>query len=247
MLRRILRTVVLAALMIVAFSPNLLADKHIVEEITLDDGGKVAEAHLWLGSRRMAYFDPFANITTIVRRDIQKIFIVLHESKEVIEVDLPLKLPEGFDSLFSEIKMRWRTSRLNERRTIGAWDCSKVVIRGRGNINVDIELWVTDGANLDSESLYSHFSEALNLSPLFSGFGEALEGLGGAFIVEFSASTNKLGLRSSSVSRVKTIDNEPPHPESYEPPNGFKRLKFDFKSYLQLIRMGYCPGFPAEV
>ena len=247
MLRSMPRILVLTALMMAAYSPALLADKHIVEEITLDDGDRTAEAHTWLGTGRMAYFDPFANITTIVRRDINKLYIVLHDSKEVIEIELPLKLPEDFQNLFSEMKMRWRTSRLNERRTIGGWDCNKVVVRGRGSINVDIEMWMTDGANIDSESLHSHFSAALKLSPLFSGLGEALIGLGESFTAEISISTNKLGLRSSSVSRVKSIFNEPPHPKSYEPPEDFQRIMFDFKTYLQLIRLGYRPGVPAGV
>jgi hypothetical protein len=244
--RRELVAVALSTVLLALGASPLLADKHIVEQITLENG-KTAEAHTWLGAKRMAYFDPLANITTIVRHDIQKVLIVMHDGKQVIEADLPLVLPPELAGLFSEVNMSWRTSKIDESRTIGDRQCRKVVIRGRGTVSVDIEMWVTDAAGLDAQALHSHFATALKLSPLFHGLGDALAGLDGSLAVEVSTTINKLGIRSSAVSKVLSITNEPPQPESYEPPKDYERVKLDFSSFLAIVRAHYSPGIPPEV
>ena len=164
-----------------------------------------------------------------------------HAEKEVIEADLPLTLPESYGKLFSEVRMRWQLSWLSETRKIDIWDCRKVVIRGRGTIAVDIEMWVTKGAPLDAASFYSQLGRALALSPIYSGLAGPLAELDGAFAVETDATINKLGVRSRAVSRVKSVSSRPPNPRAYTPPDDFTRTPLDFKAYLYLVRTRYSP------
>jgi hypothetical protein len=239
-------TLTLTTAVLALFYSPVLADKHIVEEVTLESG-KTAEVQVWLGARRSARLDTLSNITTIVRRDLKKLFVVMNAEKQVIEVDLPVALPADLAGMFSELKMNWQTSTVGENRKINDWDCRKVMIRGRGTVSVDIEMWVTETAGFDTKAFYLDLGDSLQLSPLFSGLGESLVGLGGAFSVEASISVNKLGVRSSSVTRVKSISNEPPLPDAYEPPKDYQRLKLDFSTFLTLLRLHYHPGIPEGV
>jgi len=215
-------TLTCSVLLLLVLSSPLLADKLIVEEVTLSEGGKTIEIQTWLGTKRLARIDPVAGLTTIVRADLGKIYLVRHAEKEVIEADLPLTLPESYGKLFSEVRMRWQLSWLSETRKIDIWDCRKVVIRGRGTIAVDIEMWVTKGAPLD-------------------GLAGPLAELDGAFAVETDATINKLGVRSRAVSRVKSVSSRPPNPRAYTPPDDFTRTPLDFKAYLYLVRTRYSP------
>ena len=222
------------------------ADQHLVEEVAAD-GGEAVEVHTWLGIGKLSRTDPISGTTTIVRSDIGKVYVVLHDAKQVVEADLPLGVPLSLEGLFGEVRMRWRLSRVAERRTIGAWNCRKVVVRGRGTVSIDIEMWVTEDTEVEAGELYAQIGRALTLSPLFEGLGSALGDLEGALAVEYSTTVNRLGVRSSSTSKIKSIGIEPPVPSPYEPPKDYERVPLDFSAYLGLVRMRYSPAFPPLV
>ena len=222
------------------------ADQHIVEEVTAD-GGDAVEVHTWLGVGRLSRTDPIKQITTIVRSDIGKIYIVRHKDKQVVVADLPLVVPRSLEGLFNEVRMRWRLTRVGEEREIGNWSCRKVVVRGRGSVSIDIEMWVTEETEVEAGEYYARLGRAMALSPLYEGLAGALADLEGALAVECSTTVNRLGVRTSSTSRIKSIAIEPPVPSPYEPPEGYELIPLDFSHYLGLVRMRYSPAFPPQV
>lgn len=223
-----------------------LADKHIVEEVTLrasqpGQEDRSATIETWLATGRFARIDNLNNITTIVRSDTNKMYLVLHDSKTVVETDLPFTLPDELETLFEEVKMTWILNNTNERKQIGRWQARKVELQGRGVISIDIEMWVNNETGVDTRSFHSMVGEALRASPLYRDLAIQLDSLGSAFSIATTTTVIQMGITTTTESAVKSIDDEQPATGIYAPPDDYKKETLNFSSYLALVRDRYRP------
>jgi len=236
-------TILLLAL---AAPTRLWADKHIVEEVTLqappgEEGGRTALVETWLGEDRFARIDRLNNITTLIRRDMGKMFLVQHDLETVIEVELPFTLPEHLRDLFSEIQMSWRLNRLTETRVIGSWNCQRVTLQGRGAVSVDVEMWVTPETEVDTAAFRNLIGEAVASSPLYRDMAQQLADLGTAFSIRTVTTVSQMGLSATTVAEVASIADEPAPRGTYDPPDDYQLRTLDFGTYLSLVRRQHPP------
>ena len=223
------------------FAMTAAADKHVVERIRVleaPDGAETATARIetWIGNQRYARADELNGITTIVRSDLNKMYIVMHDQKEVLEVDLPFVLPDYLQPLFDEIEMSWELNRLPEQQRIGKWDCTKVLLSGRGTINVDIELWVTDKSGVDTRTFHTMVGDGLKASALYREMGEKLNSIAPNFAIKTITTIEQLGLRTRTEAQVESIVEDTAPAGTYDPPEDYTIRTMDFSTYLSLVR-----------
>jgi hypothetical protein len=240
----------LAALILPAFCASAaLADKHVVEKVTRRTSpegealGAPVKVETWFTSDAVARIDELNGITTIVRKDLKKLYIVLHSQQEVLEINRPFLMPEHLSPLFKEVKMTWGLVSQRESRLIGKWMCKKVELFGRGIISVDIEMWVTPESGVDVAALYIMLNDAFQLSPVYKDLGIQLFSLDPDFRILTTATINRKGITTTTVSEVESISDEPSPRGVYDPPKAYKKRALSFSTYLSLVRDQYTP-FP---
>lgn len=241
------RLLIILSLLLSLGHSLLLADKHIVEKVSVqsDPGsekvGSPVRIETWLGTDRISRIDNLRGFTTIVRRDINKMYIIRHSAKEAVEIDIPFEMPADYSSLFGEVKMTWGVITRSESRDIGKWRCKKVELHGRGTIKVDMQMWVTPESGVDVGTLYTLLEEALELSPFFRDLGIQFLGLHPDFSVHSITTVDRKGISSTVVAEVESIVDEPAPRGTYDIPKDFKTRQFNFSSYLTIVRGQYTP------
>ena len=227
-------------LILVCISP-VWADKQVVETVTVREApdasaGQSAEVITWIGNQRYSRFDKLNNITTIVRKDLDKMYIVHHASKEVTEIDLPFTLPDYLQPLFNEVKISWEINRLPDTRKIGRWNCTKVILKGRGMLSIDLEIWVTPETGIDTRAFQAMVGESLQASAIYKEMGEMLYGLSPNFGIRTTTTVEQLGMRAVTIAEVQRIVEEAAPAGTYEPPADYVIRPLDFSTYLSLVR-----------
>jgi hypothetical protein len=228
---------------------SAFADKHIVEKVTRraspegEAVGAPARVETWVTSDAVARIDALNGITTIVRKDLKKLYIVNHSRQEVLEIDRPFLMPEYLSPLFKEVKMTWGLVSGHESRLIGKWMCKKLELFGRGSILVDVEMWVTPESGVDVAALYTMLNDAFLLSPIYKDLGIQLYSLDPDFRIITVATINRKGMTTTTVSEVESIADEPSPRGVYDPPQAYKKRALSFSTYLSLVRDHYTP-FP---
>lgn len=232
-----------AGMLIVAilfFAPiAAFADKKVVESATVTPATGVAasgEVITWIGNQRFARIDAVNKVTTIVRKDRNRMYLVAHDRKEVTEIELPYELPDYLRPLFSEVAMAWELNRLPENRRIGQWDCTRVLLHGRGTLSIDVELWVTPETGIDTRAFHAMSGEALAASPIYRSMGEKMTAIAPNFAIRSSVTIQHLGLKSTTVTEVKSIVEAVAPAGTYDPPTGYAVKPLDFSTYLSMIR-----------
>ena len=238
---KLLHKTILSILMVTLLFPALAsADRNVVEEVTVEGNGKTTRGNviLWIGQQKFARIDQVNKVTTIVRHDLNKMYILFPEKKEAIEFDLPFEMPDYLKPLFEDVKMSWDVNRqLTTKKDIGKWKgCSRVLVRGRGALNIDMELWVNRDTGVDTRAFHTMVGESLKVSPIYREMGDKLYSLSPYFAIRSTSTVEQLGITFKTVSEVKKIDIRDAPEGIYDVPEGFKRSKMDFSSYLSLIR-----------
>lgn len=250
MLSRVVAVVTLSSVLSVFLPTTLVADKHIVEEVTIrspasSSGGagteRKADVETWFSATRFARIDNLGNISHIVRRDLGKMYIVLHSEELVVEIDLPFTLHEQLRPLFNEVRMEWKTEKSNELQTAYNLVCRKAKASGNGTISVLIEMWLSPETGVDARSFNSFLGEALKPYPLFRGLAPELAGLGTSISLRTIITTTRMGLSTVRESEVKSITDEPARIQLYDPPDDYRKEPLNFKTYLALVRSQNIP------
>jgi hypothetical protein len=218
-----------------------LADKQVVERVQVtnspdDTISKTTEIITWIGEERFSRIDRLNNVTTIVRRDLSKMYIVFHDHQDVVEIKLPFDLPAQLQPLFREVGMSWTLNRLPDRKKIGQWDCTKVLIKGRGALTIDLELWVTPDTGIDTRAFHAMVGESLQASKIYRDMGEKLYGISPNFSIRTITTVEQLGMRVTTVSDVQSIEEKTAPAGTYDPPADYTVKPLDYSTYLSLVR-----------
>jgi hypothetical protein len=220
-----------------------LAEHKVVERVTITvspqqtprNSGTVTT---WIGQDRVVRIDELNRVTTIIRRDTQpqQMFIVLHEEEVVLELELPVELPEHLVPAFAELKMNWNLNRLPQERTIGKWDCQRFIITGTGPLSVTTEIWATVDTTIDTRRFHAMLGESLKVTPIFADMADTFYSISPNFAIETVTTVEQLGLRTVTTSRVQSITEEAAPESIYQIPEDYTRKPLDFAAYLSLIR-----------
>jgi hypothetical protein len=232
---------VFTALIIALILPvSALADRNVIEEVTVEGNGQTTRGNviLWIGEQKFARIDQVNKVTTIIRHDLNKMYMLFPEKKEAIEFDLPFTLPDYLQPLFEDVEMAWDVNRqLTNKKDIGKWKgCSRVLVRGRGALNVDMELWVSRNTGVDTRAFHTMVGESLKVSPIYREMGDKLYSLSPYFAIRTTSTVEQMGITFKTVSEVKRIEIKDAPEGTYQVPEGYKLNKMDFSSYLSLIR-----------
>lgn len=217
------------------------ADKRIVENVSViasPEGpeGRSDEVVTWIGNQRYARIDSLNGITTIVRKDLNKMYLIKHDLKEAVLIDLPVNLPDYLQPLFEEVRMTWELNRLPEQKQIGQWNCTKVLLTGRGIISIDVEMWVSPETGIDTRAFSDMVGDSLQTSEIYREMGEKLLSIAPNFSIRTITTVRQLGLTATTRTEVESISDAVAPAGTYDPPTDYQVKQLNFESYLSLVR-----------
>jgi hypothetical protein len=229
------------ALLLIACSGVALADRHVVEKITITksadgEAGKQGRIDTWLGDQKFCRVDSLNNVTTIGRIDLGKLFIIYHDTKITHEIELPFTLPKHLQDVFSHISMNWKLDKTDESMRIGDWDCQKVIITGNGSMSITVEAWMAEETRIDTRAYHTMMLDTLKTTPIYQGLVDLLINIFPSYAIKTTTTIQKLGMTTQTVAEVQSIRETTPPMNTYYPPEDYTVKPFDFSAFLSLTR-----------
>jgi hypothetical protein len=191
----------------------------------------------WIGSDRAARWA--SDMSTVVRLDLKKLYLIRHADKAYSSIDLPLDLsaslaPEmqqAMKAMGGMFKFDATVTPTSENKTINGFPTQlyKVSISGPMGMKIDQNMWVSKDLNskLDLGAYRELFgSQMAMLGPMGGDWWKKLMVIDG-FPVLTEVTTTMGGNKFGSRDEVKTATETAPPAGTYEPPAGYKEERFD--------------------
>lgn len=193
--------------------------------------------HQWVGTDRAARWA--SDVSTVLRLDQKKLYLIRHADKAYSAIDLPLDLaaslgPEmqqAMKAMSGMFKFDAAVTPTAEAKTINGFDTKlfKITISGPMGMKIEQNMWVSKDLNtkVDFAAYKELFaSQMAMLGPMGGDWWKKLTVIEG-FPVLTEGRTSVGGASFSSRDEVKSATEKAAPAGTYEPPAGYKEEKFD--------------------
>lgn len=194
---------------------------------------KDTEVKVWIGADRIRRDD--GQVSSIVRLDRNRVYIVRHEDKTYSEIALPIDLrklaPQGaeavVDQMANAMKLTARVTPTEETRKIGSWNTRKVqaAITSAMGMKMDVVLWVSP--EVEAHKSFNRMAATLAaLQPGAAAWAAELERIAG-FPVLQESTVDVVGTRFKTREELVSVETRDAPAGLYEPPGGYKQQPFN--------------------
>ncbi|MFQ6110337.1 MAG: DUF4412 domain-containing protein, partial [Candidatus Aminicenantales bacterium] len=191
---------------------------------------KDEEGATWMTKDKMRE-DEGKSRSTIVRLDLKKIYVIDHEKKEYVEIDLPIDfekiLPSEAKQMMQMMEVTAKVTETQEVQKIKKWDCKKYLVEigfsmmGM-NMPMKMDMWVTKGIDIDF-NLYEKFqTEMLSLQPIFKDFIEEFKKIKG-YPVLTEMTMTMMGTETKTKEEVISVEKKNAPEGTYDIPEGYSK------------------------
>jgi len=195
---------------------------------------KDEEGSTWMGKDRMRQ-DEGTNKSTIVRFDLQKIYIIDHLQKTYSEIDLPIDfekiLPDQAKQMMQMMKVTPKVTKTEETQKIKDWNCVKYLVdidmQMMGmNMPMKMEMWVSKDIGIDIK-LYEKFTgQLLSLQPMFKDFTEEFKKMDGYPVLTLT-SMEMMGSQTKSREELVSVEKKDAPAGTYDLPEGYTKTEYN--------------------
>ena len=234
--------VTIFALMLIIFPQQGKADFFIkkfrhTDAVTImgqTQPAKDEESLTWMGKDRMRQ-DEGNNKTTIVRFDLQKIYIIDHSQKTYSEIDIPIDfekiLPDQAKQMMQMMQVTPKVTKTEETQKIKDWNCLKYLVEidismmGM-SMPMKMEMWVSKDLGIDLKAYEKFSSELLSLQPMFKNFAEEFKKIEGYPVLTL-VSMEMMGTETKSREEVLLVEKKDPPAGIYDLPDGYTMTAYN--------------------
>jgi len=171
--------------------------------------------------------------STVVRFDLNKIFILDHDKKQSVEIDLPIDfdkvLPPQAKQMMQMMKVTAKVTETEETQTVNEWNCKKYLVEiGISMMGMDMpmkmEMWVTKDLGIDLDQYEQFYSEMLSLQPMFKDFTEEFKKIDG-YPVKTQMTMSMMGAETNSLEEVISVVEMDAPDGTYDNPETYTKTK----------------------
>lgn len=191
---------------------------------------KDEEGATWLAKDKMRE-DEGQTKSTIVRFDLKKIFIIEHDKKQYVEIDLPVDfdkiLPPQAKQMMQMMTATAKVTKTQETQTINEWNCTKYLVEiGISMMGMEMpmkmEMWVTKDLGIDMEQYIEFYSEMLSIQPMFKDFIEEFQKVDG-YPVRTEMTMSMMGAETRTLEEVISVEELEVPEGTFNLPEGFTK------------------------
>ncbi len=223
------------------------ADSKIVQHTHQDAFTVMGQTHaaqdeeqtLWVGSDRLRMDQ--GDTSTVVRLDLQKMFIINHQAKTISTLDLPIDLAALMPPGMGEQMLKMMTFKVDvtpkeETRTVADWKAHRWdVTMTSPMMNVKATYWATQDVSLDLKNFHALFQRLVSLQPGMAEVAEKLRSIDGFVVAQDAVATMPMmgDTTMKTTQQVVSIEKGDPPKGAYEPPQGYTSKPFDFAEMMK--------------
>jgi len=199
------------AVLTITAAASAAADIRVQVEESVNEAEPARVVH-WFADDRTARDDGSRYIVT--RLDRKMTYVIDRESESYRAVDLKLRPEDAIPTVHVE--------RTEDVRTIGEWRTRRYRVTGPATRDLTIDIWVCHDLDVDIEP-FRRLMVRLGNRP-GSEWLKAYEEIEGFPILQ-EVVLERPGIRLRSRSRVVSISERKPPPDTYTPPEDFQRVR----------------------
>lgn len=200
----------------------------------------VDEQHVsWIGERKLRMDQ--GSTSTIVDIDAAKMYVLDHDAKSYIEIDLPVDLekvmPPGMaEQMMAMLNFQITVTPSTETKKIGEWNATRYDLKlTSAMMTVDAVLWASTETPVDFAAYHDLYANIVSLQPGMSGMADQLRRVDGFVIAQDATMTMQMMGETTvgSSDTVVSIEQADPPAATYAPPADYAREDFDYMKMMQ--------------
>lgn len=193
---------------------------------------KDEEGATWMAKEKMRE-DEGENKTTIIRFDLNKIYVIDHTQKTYSEIDLPIDLekmlPAEAKQMMQMMQVTPKVTETNETKKIKDWNCKKYIVEigismmGM-NMPMKMEMWVSKDLGIDLKLYEKFYTEFLGLQPMFKDFAEEFKKIEGYPVLTLFSMT-MMGTETKYQEEVVSVEKKDAPAGTYDLIQGYSKTE----------------------
>ena len=225
-----------------AFSPILANADHVIKGKKHTDAfsmmgrsepAKDEETTTWLGKDKMR--QDVGEVTTLIRLDKNKMYMINHSDKTYSEMDLPFKLeemlPPEAKQMMDAMDISSSITDTGETQTINNWKCKKYLVEisvsmmGMG-MPMKMNMWTSKDLGVNMNEFKELYTKTLAANPMFKDFIQDFEKIDGyPVLTEFSM--DMMGAQQKYREEVTSVEKTGAPAETYDLPEGYSKTTYN--------------------
>ncbi len=225
-----------------AFSPILANADHVIKGKKHTDAfsmmgrsepAKDEETTTWLGKDKMR--QDVGEVTTLIRLDKNKMYMINHSDKTYSEMDLPFKLeemlPPEAKQMMDAMDISSSITDTGETQTINNWKCKKYLVEisvsmmGMG-MPMKMNMWTSKDLGVNMNEFKELYTKTLAANPMFKDFIQDFEKIDGyPVLTEFSM--DMMGAQQKYREEVTSVEKTGVPAETYDLPEGYSKTTYN--------------------
>lgn len=194
---------------------------------------KDEQGTVWMMNDKMR--DDSGDISTLVRFDLNKIYIINYKDKTYSEMDLPIDfekiLPAEALQMLQMMQVTATVTDSGEVQKIKDWSCKKYLVEISVSIMgmtmpMTIEMWTSKDLGIDFDLYKKFYGETILLNPIFKSIVEELQKIEG-YPVLTKLSMTMMGAETKSQEEVLSVEKKDPPPGTYDLPQGYTKVAYN--------------------
>ena len=225
-----------------AFSPAIASADHLIKGKKHTDAfnmmgqsqpEKDEDMTTWLGKDKMR--QDVGDVTTLIRLDKNKMYIINHSDKTYSEMDLPFNLeemlPPEAKQMLDAMDISSSITDTGETQTINDWNCKKYLVEisvsmmGMG-MPIKMIMWTSKDLGINLNEFKELYAKTLAANPMFKDFIQDFEKLDGyPVLTEFSM--DMMGTEQKYREEVLSVEKTGAPAGTYELLEGYTKSAYN--------------------
>ena len=240
--RVFLLTPIILVIFALAFSPAIANADHVIKGKKHTDAfnmmgqsqpEKDEDTTTWLGKDKMR--QDVGEITTLIRLDKNKMYMINHTEKSYSEMDLPFDLekmlPPEAKQMMDAMDISSSITDTGETQTINDWKCKKYLIEisvsmmGMG-MPINMDMWTSKDLGVDLNEFKELYTKTLAANPMFKDFIQDFEKIDG-YPVRTEFSMDMMGAQQKYTEEVVSVEKTGAPAGTYDLPEGYTKTTYN--------------------
>ena len=235
-------TLVILIFFATTLSPNVAYADHVIKGKKHTDAfnmmgqsqpAKDEDTITWLGKDKMR--QDVGDVTTLIRLDINKMYMINHSDKTYSEMSLPFNLedvlPPEAKQMLDAMDISSSITDTGETQTVNDWNCKKYLVEISVSMMgmempIEMNMWTSKDLGVDLKEFKDLYSQILASNPMFKDFIGEFEKIDGyPVLTEFSM--DMMGAQQKYKEEVVSVEKASASDGTYKLPEGYTKTDFN--------------------
>lgn len=219
-----------------AIADHLIKGKKHTDAVSMmgqSQPAKDEDTTTWLGKDKMR--QDVGEVTSLIRLDKNKMYIINHGDKTYSEMDLPFNLeemlPPEAKQMLDAMDISSSITDTGETDTINNWKCKKYYVEISVSMMgmampIKMDMWTSKDLGINLNEFKELYSKTLAANPMFQDFIGEFEKIDGYPVLTIFT-MDMMGTEQKYKEEVLSVEKTSPPAGTYELPEGYTKTAYN--------------------